>query len=407
MIEYLLIAGAFITGFSYKRFCRHVGVFFFVVSALLANPNPVTLVFLLVGALSLVINRNAKPEEASLVVFLVAGSIGIINAIDLFYIYIFFEIALIASYFLLFRKNKENIMALSRYFVMNSIGTAFVLFGLAMLWSSQGTFLISNIQPDIYSIFLFIGFATKMGLVPFHMWLPRTYDVAKPSTLILFAGILNKIGVLGIYMFLPAISSHLNLTLAIISILSMTVANLSALSERNIKRLLAYSSIAHMSYILFGFVTGASLGAIVHVVGHALAITCAFICAGIMVEKFKTKDLRKLRGAATANRFIAFAFLISILTLAGIPLFPLFVSELLILISSYSYNIWLTAAFGFNLVLSIAYYVNLIKMVELKETDKRIKLSREQKFVIIFLVLLILLVGIFPDMLVQMSSNIL
>ena len=89
-----------------------------------------------------------------------------------------------------------------------------------------------------------------------------------------------------------------------------------------------------MSYILFGFMSGAALGAMVHVVGHALAVSCAFICAGIMVEKFNTKDLTKLRGAATSNRLLGFAFLVSILTLAGIPLFPLFVSELLIFISS-------------------------------------------------------------------------
>lgn len=399
MIEYLLLVAALLVGFSYKRFCRHIAILFLTVATFFASANPIIWIFLLIGAVSLILHENARPEEASLVLFLVAGAVGVINATNLFYVYIFFEIGLVASYFMIFRKSKKEIMALSRYFIMSSVGTAFILFGLSLLWSEQGSFFIGALEPGLYSIFLFVGFATKMGLIPFHMWVPRTYDVAKTSILLLFAGILNKVGVIGIKVFLPLVSSNLNTTFAIISIISMTIANLSALSERNIKRLLAYSSIAHMSYILFGFTVGATLGSMVHIVGHAIAISCAFVCAGIIVEKFGTSDLGKLRGAATSNQLIAFSFIVSILALAGIPLFPMFISELLIFISSSTYNIYLAAAFGFNIVLSIAYYVNLIRTVELSETKKEIRLKYNEKFVLILLTLLIIIFGIFPSIL--------
>jgi len=407
MIEYLLLVAALLVGFSYKRFCRHVAILFLAVATLFASLNPIIWIFLLIGAVSLILHENARPEEASLVLFLVAGAVGVINATNLFYVYIFFEIGLVASYFMIFRKSKKEIMALSRYFIMSSVGTAFILFGLAMLWSDQGSFFIGALEPGLYSIFLFVGFATKMGLIPFHMWVPRTYDVAKTSVLLLFAGVLNKVGVIGIKVFLPLVSSNLNLTFAVISIISMTIANLSALSERNIKRLLAYSSIAHMSYILFGFTVGATLGSMVHIVGHAITISCAFVCAGIIVEKFGTTDLKKLRGAATSNQLIAFSFMISILALAGIPLFPMFISELLIFISSSSYSIWLSAAFGFNIILSIAYYVNLIRTVELSETKKEIRLKYNEKFVLILLTLLIIIFGLFPGILTNAFGRIL
>jgi formate hydrogenlyase subunit 3/multisubunit Na+/H+ antiporter MnhD subunit len=297
-------------------------------------------------------------------------------------------------------------MALARYFIMNSIGTAFILFGLAMLWSDLGTFSIASLAPGLYSIFLFIGFAVKMGLVPFHMWVPRTYDVSRTSTLILFAGVLNKIGAIGIFKFLPAISPELVLTFAIVAVISMTAANLSALVERNIKRLLAYSSIAQMSYILFGFMVGATLGAYLHIIFHALAISCAFVCASIIIDKFDTKDLKKLLGAATANKFLAFTFLVSILALAGVPMFPLFISELYIFIAALAYSPLLAMAFGFNLVLSVGYYINLIRIIELKHTDKHLRLKKRQKVAVLLLAGLLIIFGLAPGILVNMLSTI-
>jgi formate hydrogenlyase subunit 3/multisubunit Na+/H+ antiporter MnhD subunit len=404
MIEYLLLAFAFLAGFSYRKQSRLFGIFFLLITALFSLNNPIVLVFITVAIISLLLNKDIQQECVSLTLFLVAGSIGIINSGNMFTIYIFFELALLASYFLLFKHSREHIMALSRYFVMNSIGTAFILFGLAMLWSELGTFSISQLSPGTYAIFLFIGFATKMGMVPFHMWLPRNYDVLDTGHLILFAAILSKIGVIGISKFLPAIGPDLAMALAIAAIFSMTVANMSAIVERNIKRLLAYSSIAQMSYILFGFLAGASLGATIHIVGHTLAITCSLICAGILIEKFGTKDLKKLLGAATANSLLAFGFLVSILCLAGMPLLPLFISELFIFIGSFSYSPLLAAAFGFNLILSVAYYINLIRIIELKQVRTHITLTRNQSLAILLLTCLLIILGIMPGILVQALS---
>ncbi len=398
MIPYLLILVAGLSCFVRNR-TRYLGMIFLFLLVLL-RLTLLQFVFVFIGLVTLLIWRDPKPEDVSLTLFLLGGSVGVLSATDIFTLFIFFEMALVASYFLLFERSRRKIEALARYLFLSSIGTSFIILSIAIVWAETGSLAFSALSTSPMAfIFLIAGFGVKMGIVPFHMWVARVYSTASIPVVVLFSAVLSKVGAAGFMTLFPIFSSG-SMIVVCLALISMTVANVSALSERDFKRLLAYSSIANLSYIMLAVGAGATRAATLHIVNHSISISCAFIALGIIAQRFGTSDIRKLRGAAASNRILALAAIVSLFSLAGIPPLPLFVSELYILFSVIGSPL-IAGTFIFNLLLSGVYYANLARVLEIGASKRKLRLTKTEAAVLIALVVIIISTGLLPALLLS------
>ncbi len=345
-------------------------------------------------------NEEINPIDYALYFFLLGGAYGLIYAKDFLEIFLYFEWCLICSYFLLFEKKREKLLVLLKYFILSTIGSSLLLLGISML---------SIPAPHIIILLIiFIGLAVKMGIVPFHMWVPEVYSTAKLSVVIIFSAILSKIGGLALFKFYNLFTEY-GLVLTIIALVSMTLANISALVQKNIKTLLAYSSIAQLSIILFGFSLGSTqalTGSLYHIISHGFTVTLAFITVFILIKESNNTTIKGLKGIARTNPYISAGLLISFLSMSSIPGLALFVSEALILLGSN--NLLFSLIMIMNLVISSVYYINTLYILfKKKRRIEDIELSLNQKIVITLLIISIILFGLFPNSLILLVQNIL
>jgi formate hydrogenlyase subunit 3/multisubunit Na+/H+ antiporter MnhD subunit len=398
MIPYILLAVAGVSSFVRKGTKYIALASLFILSTL--QLDILQFLFVFVGIIVLLIWKDPNPEDVSLVLFLLAGSVGVLSATDIFNLFVFFEIALVASYFLLFEQSRKDIRALSRYLFLSSIGTSFILISISIIWAETGSLAFSVISTSpLAFIFLISGFGVKMGVVPFHMWVSRVYSTAPIPIVVLLSAVLSKAGAAGFMVTFPIFISNSWAVIAL-ALISMTAANLSALSESDLKKILAYSSIANLSYILLAVGAGGDRAATFHMINHSLSFTCAFIAIGIVAKRFGTSNVQKLKGAASSNRILALAILVSIFSLASLPPLPIFVSEFYILSSVISSPL-IAGVFVFNLLLSGAYYVNIVRLLEIGTVKKRLRLRKAEAAVLIALVVIIIATGLAPSLILS------
>jgi len=295
--------------------------------------------------------ENKSEYYANLLLFM-TGMIGVIFSINLIQFYLFWELMLIPSYFLLARwgtsRNRQNIAF--KYFIFTHMGALFLLLGILSLYSFTGSFSllelpfrliyipISSISsiPIIFTLFT-LGFFVKMAAFPLHTWLPDTHSEAPTPISAMLSGAMLNCGAYGIARILITIfggsmvsASNIFLSLAIIT---MIYGGMMALAQTDIKRLLAYSSISQMGYIIFGFSTVSSLGvmgSLFHIVNHAICKALLFLCVGSIIHQTETRNMKQLGGLIGKMPITGFSCLIGIFSLAGTPPFNGFWSEWMI-----------------------------------------------------------------------------
>ena len=278
------------------------------------------------------------------------------NSIGILWISI--ELTTLVSAFLVGYYNKETpVEAAWKYIVLCTVGIAFAMIGIVLLYYAvthagglreQGlnwNYLITiahKLDPNLMKVafvFILIGFGTKAGLAPMHTWLPDAHSEAPTPVSALLSGVLLKCALYGIIRFAILINlavdsnftSHL---LLFFGLLSIIVATPFILVQKNIKRLLAYSSLEHIGIITTGLAFGNSLsvfGAFIHIINHAIVKSLMFFTAGNISLKFHTKDMDHIKGAAQIVPLSAFALILGGLALAGAPPFSIFISEFYIL----------------------------------------------------------------------------
>jgi proton-translocating NADH-quinone oxidoreductase chain N len=352
---------------------------------------------------------------------MITAMIGIVFSGDLFTLFIFWEAMCLCSYTLVaFRKNKwEAIEASYKYLIMSSAGSITILFALSFLYGLTGTLNISYLSislggaertPIMYIslLMLIVGFGLQAGMFPFHMWLPDAHMAAPSPISAVLSGIMVKAGIYGLFKVLFTIFDSLygswSITLAVFAVLTMFVGNLSALFQDDIKRLLAYSTIANTGYILLGMAIGshrALTGSLFHVLNHAVIKALLFLCAGAFIHEAKTRSLRELAGIRRAMPITGSVFVIGVLSLASFPPLNIFWGEFTIVMAGLEADMaWLSFLMIINLVFSAAYCLRMIQILAIqKETSvsrKAKEASKPMLVPILILGFLSILIGIYP-----------
>jgi hydrogenase-4 component F len=249
---------------------------------------------------------------------------------------------------------RTSVEAAYKYLILSSMGIALAFIGTALMYSTGSaqageravdwTVLreaASSLNPQVVRlafVFILIGYGTKAGLAPMHTWLPDAHSEAPAPISALMSGVLLNVGLYALLRFKTITDAAVGAEFASdlllgIGLLSLAVAAVFLLTQRNYKRMLAYSSVEHMGIIALGLGFGGYwgvLGALLHLVGHALAKSLLFILSGSVLLKFHTTEMRGVRGLLRATPGVGGAFLAGTLALLGMPPFSLFISEFLI-----------------------------------------------------------------------------
>lgn len=306
------------------------------------------------------INDEIDPEKVNLyyimINLLLSSLLALVYTNDLFTAYVFVEINTISACgLIMIRQNGRTIEAATRYMIMSLLGSGLLLMGLCMLYDMTGHLLMSNIKESIAGIvaegtytipllvtigIISVSLAIKSALYPFHTWLPDAYGYSTVSSAAILSSLVSKGYIfLLIKIFYRVIgfeiicSSHVINILFVFGILGMIMGSLNAIKENDIRRMIAFSSVAQIGYIYMGFGLGSEAGmiaSIFHILSHAATKSLLFIAAiGLTDVSGKKRQFINLTGAGYRNKVAGFAFTIGSMSMVGIPIFSGFVSKLL------------------------------------------------------------------------------
>lgn len=364
-------------------------------------------------------NYTGQWKFYTLFMLMTAGMMGICITGDLFNMFVFLEIAAISSYALVaFGVDAEELEASFKYIVMGEIGGLTFLLAIALIYAKTSTLNLADISTSLQVIrhttffsmtlgMMLFAFSIKAALVPFHSWLPDAYPAAPAPISSLLAGICTK--VFGIYTTARIVFNVFGLTRANdpmffniligLGLLSIAFAGLTALNQKDYKRLLAYSSISQVGFIMLGFGIGnyyGVVGAILYILAHGLAKALLFLTSGSVVHATGTRDLQKLAGLGERMPTTAWSFRIGALSVIGLPPLVGFFAKLLIIMGAIKAGfIWLAILAIVLSVLSLAYLLKIESSVFMKKGKIDAKTAPfTMRIAMVFLVVLIVLLGI-------------
>ncbi|NQT95335.1 MAG: monovalent cation/H+ antiporter subunit D family protein [Candidatus Omnitrophica bacterium] len=339
---------------------------------------------------------TSKWKFYTLFFLMVAGMNGVIISGDIFNFFVFLEIASVASYALVaFGTEKHELEAAFKYAVMGTIGSLFILLGIALLYGYTSTLNMADMANVLaqknttnltlmVSVMFLMGFGLKAAIVPFHGWLPDAHPSAPAPISAMLSGVLIKS--LGIYAIcriffnVIGISQPISSILMFLGALSMVVGGLLALGQWDLKRLLAYSSISQIGYIVLAIGLATPLGILAglfHLFNHSIFKSLLFLNSGSVEYITGTRDLKKMGGLSQNAPFTSTINLIGSMSIAGIPPFSGFWSKLFIIVAvvqagRFGYAFWAILVS----ILTLAMYLKVTKYAfsgSLKESLKHIK----------------------------------
>ncbi len=382
----------------------------------------VILVLITVASIRYVERENAiAGEYYPLLIFSTLGMMIMVSTTNLLTIFIGVELMSISVYVLcgMFRENVRSAEASLKYFLLGAFASAFLVYGISLLYGSTGSLDIRAYSEAIsagnYSSVLMlgvalitVGFAFKIALVPFHMWTPDVYEGAPTSvTAFMAAGVKTAAFVTFLRIFytafLPVIKDWGGV-LWLIAVITMSYANLTALVQENIKRMLAYSSIAHAGYILVAFVTGErslSSSIIYYLFAYAFMNIGAFTCVMLMERKGEENlDIDSYAGLSGKHPLLSLCLSIFLLSLTGVPPLAGFMAKFYVFSTAIKAGyVWLAIIGVLNSVVAAYYYLRVIMYMYFKEPVKEIgeiDLSSPYFLVVFICIFFLLYLGIFP-----------
>jgi multicomponent Na+:H+ antiporter subunit D len=336
----------------------------------------------------------------SLSMLFLLGLSGMTITGDLFNFYVFLEIAALAGYGLLAIGDKRAPFSAFRYLTLGTAAAAFYLLGVALIFISTGTLNIADIAqvlPEVMDhppvmialVLIILGISVKMGLFPVHQWLPDAYTSASSTATALIAPIGTKVAayilirILTIYEYPPIID-----ILSIIAAASIIAGSILAIAQPNLKRMLAYSSVANIGYITLGITLAtplAYIGALLHILNHAMMKFVLFASVGGIMNNMKTLDITKLRGFPTVMPLTAVAFLIALFSMVGIPPTGGFFSKVYLLLGAIEAQSWLfVTVILFSTLLALVYLFRFLNIVFFRpyhpSDDKKVVQSEMPRF---------------------------
>jgi proton-translocating NADH-quinone oxidoreductase chain N len=361
--------------------------------------------------------------------------IGLGYASDLFNLWVWFEAMAVSSYLLVafYRRQPASLEAGMKYLVQSATGSALVLLGIALLLAQTGTLNLDEIRTSAVAgapgllaagALLFIGFGVKVALVPMHTWLPDAHSQAPSGISAMLSGVVIEAGLVALLRALIAlagVSTNWGILLLGFGALNMIYGNLLALRQTVVKRMLAFSSLAHVGYMLLGLGVAfysqqpaGAQGAFFHLINHGLMKGLAFLAAGALLYSLHLQlgdhdplTIADLQGAATRYPLPALALSIAVLGLGGLPPLAGFMSKWQIFVAGVqTENQWITGLMIFaalNSVLSLGYYAPLVNALYRKQPSPAVQNGARVPLVMLaplaILALAVVVIGIWPSLL--------
>jgi len=381
------------------------------------------------------IHKSYNNEYFSLCLFSLIGMMILISSSNFLILYLGLELLSLPLYALIsiIRKHENSSEAAIKFFVMGAIASGMLLYGISLLYGLSGSLNLNeigncisiNLIQDslilkIAIVFIVVGIAFKLGAVPFHMWVPDVYE-GSPNTITLFIGSIPKIAAFAMsYRVLSSLIIVVKdwssmLTLMIVA--SLIIGNVVAIAQTNIKRMLAYSTISHISFLLMGFISFAHEGFIAslfYVIIYTLTAICAFgVIISLSSSKFEMQNIEDFRGLGKNNPLLAFIMMIVMFSMAGIPPTIGFYAKFIVIKSVVANGMnWLAIFAVVFSVIGSFYYLRIIKVMFFEEDTiknnnfKNKGLSNIGYGVLFMNSILLVLLGIYPIPILNLCLNI-
>lgn len=360
-----------------------------------------------------------------------AGLMGVFLAMDALLFYFFWELALIPAYFLCsIWGGERRIQVTFKFFIYTFVGSLIMLVALIYLYFQAGqsfsidAYYALKLAPQSEAwVFwmLFIAFAIKMPIFPFHTWQPDTYEQSPTAVTMVLSGIMVKMGVFGLIRWVvpvvPLGSWAWGDTVSALAVAGMIYASLIAMRQDDLKRFVAYSSIAHMGLMcvaLFATTKSGMQGIMIQMFNHGINIIGLWMVVNAIEQKFHTRKMSELGGLAQKAPALAILLVIVALANIALPLTNSFVGEFLMFNGVFSsgvtkYNIVFTVIAGLSIILSAVYTLNMIQKVFYGNTNQltmqATDISVNTKFALSVIVALIFILGIYPKPMLMMTNE--
>jgi NADH-quinone oxidoreductase subunit N len=367
-------------------------------------------------------------EYYSLFLFMTFGLILMAGASNLIMIFLSIEFVSILSYLLVgfLKKSPESKEAAMKYFLFGSVASGVMLYGMSLLFGASGSlefdFIRKSLVANSYGLittlsllFFFVGLGFKISMAPFHMWAPDAYE-ASPTPVSAFLTVAPKalgfavwIRVLsGIY---PDFLNQWQPLLIFLSMLTMTLGNFIAISQVNMKRLLAYSSVAQAGYILMGlavFSSNGQIAVLVYLMAYSITNLGAFSVVIAALNHFGNDDLQSYAGLAKRSPFLAACFTLFLLSLAGLPPLAGFIGKFYVFLSALESHFYILALVAvLNSAVAAFYYFKVVRMMYLTPAlnETRIHSPWSIKIALWILLVGVFAVGFFPGPVIELVKS--
>jgi NADH-quinone oxidoreductase subunit M len=370
------------------------------------------------------------------VLFMQTGLLGVFTALDAFVFYFFWEVALIPIYFLAgaWSRHERRIQITFKFFLYTIIGSLFMLAGFVYLYLQTGpaTGSLAAHSSDIQAFYaagkqlaaseqswlfwlIFAAFAVKMPIFPFHTWQPDTYTESPAPATMLLSGIMLKMGIYGCLRWLlpvvPLGVSQWQQLVMVLAIIGIIYGAIIAIRQRDMKRLIAYSSLSHVGLMIAGVFSLKAIGlqgTVVQMLAHGVNVVGMFLVADAIERRTGTRNLADLGGLTRRTPLLSVCFLVMLLSTVALPLTGGFVGEFLLLAGVYEFNMWAGAVAGLTIIFSAVYLLRMYQRAMLGPdsaySETITDLTGAELAMFAPLIVLVFWLGLFPGTFLHLSE---
>lgn len=382
----------------------------------------------LYGVLHVSSKENLSERYYALLLMVMGTVIAATFSGDLLTLFIFWEATAAGACFLVaYRKSKESLESALKYLVMVILASGFILYGLSLIYGLTGSLnfwtvkevLLTTSNPQLLLVafaFLIAGYAIETAIVPFHMWMPDAYTAAPDSASAFLSAIVDQGSyyvILRVLLFIltPTAVVDWRLTVAVFSAVTMTVGNMFALAQQNIKRMVSYVCIADIGYNLIAITSITSIGLMGNLFFFfvaAMETALAFMVIGVF-RRMGFETLEDLSGMGRKMPLTSLAFVCAALSFSGVPLFAGFIAKYMVFTSVLQSSVaWLAVVGVLNSVLQSAYFLRVIHYFYSKSPKSDGEITEPKKLLIPIycLVIIIVILGLYPNLVLDLISSV-